>query len=277
MSGVRHSEIESLLGAYALDAVDADEARAVEEHLATCPSCRDELDAHRRVAAMLGDADGRAPAGVWDRIAAELRLEQAGADASSSIPDTPLRLRPPTADGGPAGAPSAVGASSRRRLPSVAAGVLAAGVAAGLAIVVGILSSRLSSLDHQVGSMQSALAGRSLQSMALAAALDPRDTTVQLTSAPAGERATLIVDRDRSTAYFVPAALPSLPSRRTYQLWSLVRGKPVSLGVLGSHAVTSEVHVQPDMSVFMVTAEPEGGTAQPTGTVLVQGSTSAAS
>ncbi len=32
-----HHEIEELLGAYALDAVDADEARLVEDHLADCP------------------------------------------------------------------------------------------------------------------------------------------------------------------------------------------------------------------------------------------------
>ena len=33
------------LALYALDALDPDEARAVEAHLAGCPSCRAELDA----------------------------------------------------------------------------------------------------------------------------------------------------------------------------------------------------------------------------------------
>ena len=48
-------EIEELLGAYALDAVNAEEATAVEVHLTTCPRCRAELDAYREMAAALGN------------------------------------------------------------------------------------------------------------------------------------------------------------------------------------------------------------------------------
>ena len=74
-----HVEIEELLGAYALDAVDEDERREVEEHLATCPRCRGEVAAHREVAAMLGNATGEGPAvapeNLWDRIAASLQEE----------------------------------------------------------------------------------------------------------------------------------------------------------------------------------------------------------
>lgn len=36
-------DIHSLLGAYALDAVDADEREVFERHLATCDACWDEL------------------------------------------------------------------------------------------------------------------------------------------------------------------------------------------------------------------------------------------
>ncbi|MGH9066934.1 MAG: zf-HC2 domain-containing protein, partial [Acidimicrobiales bacterium] len=67
-----HAEIESLLGAYALDAVDGSEAEAVELHLQICPRCRAEVAEHRETAALLGHTGAVAPAGLWDRIAGEL-------------------------------------------------------------------------------------------------------------------------------------------------------------------------------------------------------------
>ncbi|MDQ6613879.1 MAG: anti-sigma factor [Actinomycetota bacterium] len=48
-----HSEIQELLGAYALDAVDDHERAIIESHLLTCESCRVELDDHRRLAETL--------------------------------------------------------------------------------------------------------------------------------------------------------------------------------------------------------------------------------
>ena len=58
---VNHDEVAELLGAYALDAVDPDEAARVEEHLPTCPRCREELAAHHQVAGILGNVGGAAP------------------------------------------------------------------------------------------------------------------------------------------------------------------------------------------------------------------------
>src|ERR1700728_4137814 len=65
-----HEAIEELLGAYALDAVDPDEARQVELHLQTCPRCREEVRSHREVVGLLANAGHEAPAGVWDRVVA---------------------------------------------------------------------------------------------------------------------------------------------------------------------------------------------------------------
>ena len=49
-----HDEAVALLGAYALDAVPPEEAVLVAAHVAECPRCTAELDAHREVAGMLG-------------------------------------------------------------------------------------------------------------------------------------------------------------------------------------------------------------------------------
>ena len=65
-------ELEELIGAYALDAVDPEERDAVERHLAECPRCRMELAGHLEVAALLGNTGAPAPDGVWARIATSL-------------------------------------------------------------------------------------------------------------------------------------------------------------------------------------------------------------
>ena len=67
-----HTELQELLGAYALDAVDGDEYDAVELHLRECPRCRAELADHREVAALIGHGGAAAPEGVWDRIVAAI-------------------------------------------------------------------------------------------------------------------------------------------------------------------------------------------------------------
>ena len=50
MSDLSHDEIQELLGAYALDAVDDRERAVIESHLDTCESCRLELEDHRGLA-----------------------------------------------------------------------------------------------------------------------------------------------------------------------------------------------------------------------------------
>ena len=67
-----HVEIEELLGAYALDAVEPDEREAIEEHLRSCPRCRAVVDAGREVAAGLAQTGAPAPPELWERIAATL-------------------------------------------------------------------------------------------------------------------------------------------------------------------------------------------------------------
>src|SRR5262245_65530962 len=69
MTSLTHDEIQELLGAYCLDAVDPDEVEAIEAHLPDCPRCRAEVAELREVAALLANNDTDAPDGLWDRIA----------------------------------------------------------------------------------------------------------------------------------------------------------------------------------------------------------------
>jgi Putative zinc-finger len=67
-----HDQVQELLGAYALDAVEELDRRDIEAHLATCPPCRAEVVEHLETAAMLAAATERAPDGVWDEISDRL-------------------------------------------------------------------------------------------------------------------------------------------------------------------------------------------------------------
>ncbi|MST35184.1 hypothetical protein GHK86_20930, partial [Acidimicrobiaceae bacterium USS-CC1] len=70
-----HHDVQELLGAYALDALEPDEVAAVEAHLEVCARCRRELAGYREVTSLLGHTGGEAPPGIWDRIAAGMHPE----------------------------------------------------------------------------------------------------------------------------------------------------------------------------------------------------------
>ncbi len=270
-----HAEIEELLGAYALDAVDEGEALVVEEHLATCPRCRAEVAAHREVAGLLGNAGGEPPAGLWDRVAGELALEL------SEQPEAPglLTVRlgglgaaedRPTAEGG--GPVASVSAATRRRARRVSIASLSLGaLAAALALVVGLLSAKVSNLDQQVTDIRTAVTTNGVAQQAALAVADPQHRAVELSS-PAGPRRALLAVLPSGQAYWITTgALQALRADQTYQLWAEVDGRIVSIGLLGRAPTDVPVLVTPNMTKFMVTAEPLGGTPRPTSPVVVSG------
>ena len=68
-----HDEIAELLGAYALDAVEPDEAEVIDAHLAECPRCAAELAEHWEVTGLIANAGVDASVELWDHIAARHR------------------------------------------------------------------------------------------------------------------------------------------------------------------------------------------------------------
>ena len=70
--------IHELTGAYALDALDGDEERAYEEHLARCPACQEELAQLRETVSLLAYVpEGPAPPpALGERILTRAREER---------------------------------------------------------------------------------------------------------------------------------------------------------------------------------------------------------
>lgn len=247
MSSSDH-DLSDLLGAYALDAVEADDARRIEDHLATCPKCRSEVQTYRETAAMLAYAGADAPDGVWARIDAEIGAGEARLPSSIST----------------IGAVTTEGTERRRGLRGVLVGVAALAAAA-----IAVLGIEVGNLDGRVNSIQSA--SRSGLAPLVVSALEAPHSNVMLSQAGSAASASVAITRDGS-AFWLGSTLATLPSDRTYQVWGSVHGRIVSLGVLGSApGRLAMFRVQKGTARLMVSNEPKGGSAAPTTHVLVAG------
>lgn len=96
-----HEEASELLSADALDAVDGDELTELEEHLASCPRCRAEIDNLREVAAALGNSVEPLRPGLWSQIASRLPERERQEDEEKPPmprlgPDEPSPFRAPS-------------------------------------------------------------------------------------------------------------------------------------------------------------------------------------
>ena len=259
---ISHEEASDLLGAYTLHAVDADEATQVEEHLDTCPRCRAELDGLREVAAALGNSVEEPPEGLWSGIVSRLPDRQEGGE----------RVPPmPSLGGGPERSPFRTPAAPERRRRSRAAVATVGAFAVAAAAVAVVLGIGLVQADHKVSNLQQA-SGHQTAATAAAALAAPGHQVVDLDSTTHRQLAKFVVVPD-GRGFLVSSRLPALGSAQTYQLWGVVAGQPISLGLLGqaprNASFTMAGSVQPKR--LSITAEPAGGSVAPTGAIIASG------
>jgi len=237
-----HEELQELLGAYALDAVDAEEAAAIEVHLLECPRCRAEVAELREVAGLLSQSGADAPDGVWERIASSL-----------TEPPPPLRLEVQR---------------ERRLLRGQPLQLIALTAAAAVLVVLGFSVVRL---RGQVDDLRAAAAQASDTSeVALAAAYAigaPGARIARL--AGGGDQTAVAVLTPTGQGYFLGAELPEL-RRGIYELWgATASGQVTSLGTFpgpGVYAFTTD----PSVQVVMVTEE-DAPVRAPTRPAIVTG------
>jgi len=224
---VTPEEIDALLGAYALDAVDEDERREIEEHLAQNPRARSEVDTHREVATLMAFSGAPAPEGLWDRIAGAME-ERAPAPGPELAKVLPAR---------------------RRRWPTAAVvgAAVAAAAAAAVITVVAVRdpSSSRTELDGMAQVFDRAMA-------------DPDATRVVLRSEDGAQRAVAVVEPG-GLGVISLRELADLGPDRTYQLWGVIDDQAISLGVLGHRPVVEPFTVDGDLTALVVTDEAAGG------------------
>jgi len=269
---------EELLPAYALGALDGQDLRELEAHLGTgCAECRRQLDLWQ------GDVEELAASvePITPSEETRRRIQRlAGAPAASMAPPAPLAPVVPIQR--PAKSPLS------RWLPLAAAACLL--IAAGslwrqarmgreldrLGAERDRLAREVAGLDQQLG-LARAESQRLAESLSIIAA--PGSRSIQLAGLGPTPQATghTFISPERGEAVFYAHGLPAPERGKTYQLWWIQDGKPVSAGTFGvdgrgSGSLRVE-HVAPAgrIQAWAVTVEPEGGVPQPTGAMVLKG------
>jgi anti-sigma-K factor RskA len=253
---ISHEQASELVSAYALDAVDGDELVDFEQHLATCPRCQSELDTLREVAGAMGNSVEPLPEGLWANIVSRLPENHRAAEPPP-MPSLESESRSPFRT------PSS-GQPRRTRRVVVLLGAVAVAAAA-VAVVFGI------DLVHSQDKV-STLQAKANETPVAVALRTPGHSVVTLESS-SGEQLAQFVIVPGGHGYLVSSRLPVLSAGMTYQLWGIVGGTPISLGLLGTsprHAAFT-IAGAPRAAKLAVTAEPAGGTVAPTGSIVASG------
>jgi anti-sigma-K factor RskA len=228
-------DLHDLTAAYALDALDAEESREYEVHLAQCARCREELSSLQAAATALAWAVDAPvpPAALRGRI-----LDAAAAERTNVVP---LPVRNPW----PLRAVSAVAA-----------------VAACVAVGLGIWATTLS---HSVNNERAA---RAADTRAVEILADPASRRIPLDNG----RGMVAVDQT-GQGVLVVDRLPQAPSGKTYEAWVIpAGGRPLPAGLFQGGGGTTVVHLQrsvPHGSTIAATVEQKGGVTAPTGSPVV--------
>lgn len=271
----RHDRLRDLLPAHALGALDPEERREVEEHLAGCAECREELAGWGPTLEGLAESappvrpSAEVRAGLLSRI--ESRIEGSAGEAVAGE-------RPRRAGLGPL---------------AVAASVilaLAAGLVAGIVATrtwtggqmdarrteIARLEERLAESRREVEGIRQRLTALTELTEILATAPAGREVLLAgLEAAPEGQ-GRLYFDPEAGRGVLVAGNLRPLPEDRVYQLWTLRDGVPRSAGIFRPGPGGSALHLLPEVpeeppDAWAVTVEPAGGVPQPTGEMVLRG------
>jgi len=272
-------DLRTLTAAYALGAVDLDEAAEFEALLESDPVLRAEVEEIRSTAA--GLAFSTEPVAPSPRLKSDL---MAMLDATPQLPpleapaDAPVEDRrpAPVTELRPAGTASASAAPTapRGRLGSASSrasdrwfrrpGALIGVAAAAVVLVVGgvVVGTGLGG----PGTSQTP------QASAYEQVTTASDVVVDTREVVGGGTATVYFSASEAKTAVAMDSAPSLPEGRVLQMWYVGKSGPVSAGVMpavdgAGHAVLEGTYTPGD--TVAITVEPEGGSDQPTSEPIV--------
>lgn len=242
-----HEDYKAMIPAHALSALDAEEARAMNQHLSECAECRDELaDWESTASALALNAEPVEPSPqVRDRIMGAIRTDV----ASEKVVEFPARRSVWTSFGS---------------LGAIAAVVLFA------ALIVSVVV-----LWQQNRAMRDQIA-RSDAFVKLLTAPGTRMAELAGTVQASGATAKIAYDKT-GHAMLMAKGLPPAPQGKEYQLWYIVGTKPPMPGksfatdATGQGTLTDQMPNEAmDSAVFAITLEPTGGLPAPTGEIYLR-------
>lgn len=257
-----HEQFAEDLTLYALNALEGDDRASLEKHLATCATCRLELEQLRGDGALLAlSALGPKPP-----VRSRQRLLDAVAKESSAL------------------ASRAQIAGEMEHPRRSWWGILGWAAAAAVVVFAASLWKENSALKQSLASAsaQAAQNARELEDLRKIAApiVTPeaqRITLVAVKSPPQPQGKAFYL-RNRSSLLFVANNMPALPPQKAYELWLIpAQGAPIPAGVFKPDAHGNATVVNPPLpagteaKAFAITIENDAGATSPTMPIVMMG------
>jgi hypothetical protein len=223
------------VGAYVLHALPAAEEASFENHLAGCAACREEVAELSEVTLRLASAQDATPSPELRRDV----LERIARTRQEHLPRAvPVR---------------------RRAVRAALAACLALAAALG-----GVAVWQHTEADEARGEV----AARKAQASVLTDILTARDATISTQKLSNGADIGVVASRSQGRAAFIASDLPRLGNDQVYELWYAAKSgglRPAGLlpGSGGGHAQLLHGSLD-DVGAVGITAEPAGGSRQPT-------------
>ncbi|HLS15492.1 MAG TPA: anti-sigma factor [Beutenbergiaceae bacterium] len=271
-----NEQVRELLGAWALNAVDDVERAAVERAIAADADLAAEARELRETVGRLAEADAQQPPEhVREAVLAQIRVtSQDQPPARDRTATHPQHATPDPAPGGASrrergGSTDELNAMRRRRRWQALAAAAAFIVAVALPTVVAINQADRAGEAEQAqeqAEQQAELAQD--QADQIAEALTHPEAQLVGEDLPDGSRAVAVLSQD--SALFTAQGMTDLDDQ-DYQLWVLEGEQATSAGVLDwdEGRLTAHVEQFPADGALAITAEPLGGSDQPTSDPLV--------
>ena len=257
-----HPTREEDFDLYALGALEGDEKRAIESHVAQCGACSRRLaEAQGRIALLALGAPRVEPSpGVKERLMNKVRSTAEGRTAR------PVPVKPQRTGG---------------FFEQWGSAVLAP-VAVALALAALFLWTENARLDRQLADLRATMQDQQKQldyARVVAHLLEARDTiTVSLAPMPGmANGAVKVMYNAKMGMLMYDGWIEPPPEDKSYQLWVVpMDGNPISVGVFNpatsdsAHWLTKVPEGVP-VKAFAITLEPAGGAPAPTGPKVLVG------
>ena len=248
MTRMVHEDYKEMIPARALSALDAAEARVLNDHLSECDECRLELQ-------------------EWEATAAALAVSTKPMEPSPEVRERLLNQIRNEAD-----VPNVVPfRSATRNIWTTSFSAIAAVIVATV-LIVGLVTVWRENRD-----LRDRLR-RSQEFVQLVNTPGSKVTELSATEVGGGATAKLVYDNN-GRAMLMADKLPSVPQGKAYQLWFIVGNNPPMPGKTfvpdnaGQGTLTDQMpQAALNAAVFAITIEPAGGVPAPTGPIYLRSS-----
>lgn len=222
------TDLHTLSGAYAIDALSPGEADSFERHLDECPACRDEVRELQAVAARMGASEAIAPPSA---------LRSRVLEAADRQPQLPPKV-------------TSLAERRQRRVPRLV------GAAAAVILLAGAVAGVVTRPWEQHSAQVSA--------NPVSEVFDAPDAHVSTIKTADGHRLRLATSLYSGRMALETDTLRRLKHKEVYQMWAKHNGRVTSIGVVQDLEQGKVIPIPTYGTTIAITVEPEGGSRRPT-------------